>query len=303
MKPGFTLLEFLLATALAGLLSVFLLTSLWSINRYVYLIDETTQMDEKAALINSQIERSISGAFIPVQAIEEKKEPEQQKPVSAEQAQAAASVEKKEETKRPTLKKIFFSENKEKNLSVLTCITNNPLVVYWGEQWGKAVPRIARVVYRLKPEKVHDKRTINSFTLARQESDELDFAAFDKSRSIKSYDLARGIKSFTVEFGLVESEKEKQETKKFDQWNSDATSSEKEEEKKSPLPTFLKITYELWDNQYKRSQSYTYLIYIVGGQPAPAPKSPEKKPEEKKSNLIEMMHKQVFPQQAPPQKN
>lgn len=300
MKSGFTLLEFLLATAVAGLLSVFLLTSIWSVNRSVYLIDQATSMDERAALINSQIERSFSGAFIPVQA-EQDKEPDAEKKESESSKQAASPEEKKDKKNLPSLKKIFIVETQEKKLSLLTCITNNPLVVYWGEQWGKAVPRIARVVYRLKPEKKIDKRSADSYALVRQESEQLELNALDK---VKGYEIAKGIKSFVVECGIVESEGDVITLKTVDRWDSDAAASSDEKEKKSPLPTTLKISYELWDSQYKQARSYTYLIYIVGGQPAPASQKPaEKKPEEKKSNLIEMMHKQVFPQQTPPQKN
>jgi prepilin-type N-terminal cleavage/methylation domain-containing protein len=298
MKPGFTLLEFLLATALAGLLSVFLLSSLWSINRSVYLIDEVTRMDERAALINSQIERSFSGACIPVQAEQDEAEPEknpQDEPLKQLPAQES------KDKKRPPLQKIFVSEHKEKNILLLSCITNNPLVVYWGEQWGKAVPRIARVIYRLKPEKKVSKQMVDSYTLVRQESDHLEFASFDK---IKGYEIAAGIKSFVVEFGLIESEDDTTKIKTVDRWDSDSSAQTDDKEKKSTLPTTLKIRYELWDSQYKRSREYSYLIYILGGQPAPAPQKPAaNKPEEKKSNLIEMMHKQVFPQQAQMQKN
>lgn len=299
MKPGFTLLEFLLATALAGLLSVFLLSSLWSINRSVYLIDEVTHMDERAALINSQIERSFSGAFIPVQAEQESQtEPEKN---TQDETSKQLPVQENKDKKRPPLKKIFVSEHKEKNILLLSCITNNPLVVYWGEQWGKAVPRIARVIYRLKPEKKEGKQTVDSYTLVRQESDQLEFAAFDK---IKGYEIAVGVKSFAVEFGVIESEDDATKIKTVDRWDSDASASTDDKEKKSTLPTTLKIRYELWDSQYKRSREYSYLIYILGGQPAPGPQKPaENKPEEKKSNLIEMMHKQVFPQQAQMQKN
>lgn len=289
MKSGFTLLEFLLATALAAMLSVFLLSSLWSINRYVYLIDDLTGLDEKAALINTQLERSLSGAFIPVQAVDD------QQQEAAPQAEAPnpkapqPNVPEKKEEPKELLKKIFFSENKDKNLSYITCITNNPLEVYWGEQWGRAVPRIARVMYRLEQEKLPNKQKKLSYKLVRKEAYELDAGQFDTSSSIKSYDLVVGIKSCTIVFGYFKesAEEEKKESKPelltADQWDSDAKRSQKETQQ-SPIPQYAKISYELWDSSYKRSRTYTYVIYITGGQPAPAKAQKNKSPQDEKKN-------------------
>ncbi|BDC34077.1 hypothetical protein Noda2021_00350 [Candidatus Dependentiae bacterium Noda2021] len=198
MKSGFTLLEFLLATALAAMLSVFLLSSLWSINRYVYMIDDLTSLDEKAALLNTQLERSLSGAFIPVQAVNEQ-QPQPESP--SEKSTTSPSAPEKKDQPKELLKKIFVSENKDKNLSFMTCITNNPLEVYWGEQWGRAVPRIARVIYRLEQEKLPTKQKNISYRLLLKEAYELDAGKFDSSSSIKSYTLVTGIKSCTIQFG------------------------------------------------------------------------------------------------------
>ncbi|BDC34078.1 hypothetical protein Noda2021_00360 [Candidatus Dependentiae bacterium Noda2021] len=65
-----------------------------------------------------------------------------------------------------------------------------------------------------------------------------------------------------------------------DQWNSDDNKSQSDAQK-SPIPQYAKITYELWDSSYKRSRSYTYVVYILGGQPAPAKAQKKKSPHEK----------------------
>lgn len=69
MKQGFTLIEVLIATAIASLLMVSLFFSFDQINNSVRKASDTVDMFDAAMLVDQIAFNDISGAFIPVQAI------------------------------------------------------------------------------------------------------------------------------------------------------------------------------------------------------------------------------------------
>ena len=60
-KPGFTLIELLIATFIASILGALLFAALFQMNRFVPRIDQYAEIYEKAALVNAQLERDLSG--------------------------------------------------------------------------------------------------------------------------------------------------------------------------------------------------------------------------------------------------
>ncbi len=106
-KPGFTLIELLIATFIASILGVLLFSALYQVNRFVPLVDNTTSIYEKAALINAQLERDLSGATAPNEFYYRQPEP------SAD-AKAKADKEKKR-NKRLRRKKVKRLKKKRKN--------------------------------------------------------------------------------------------------------------------------------------------------------------------------------------------
>ena len=215
--PGFTLIELLIATFIASILGVLLFSALYQVNRFVPVVDNTTATYEKAALLNAQFERDISGVTAPNEFYYRQPEPsadakakadkeKKAKQEAAADAKAKADKEKKEKEaekegeKKPKkpLEKIFYSTNKDGMFNQLSFITNNPLQIYWSAKSGSPKPRIARVLYQLKEEK----GTPKSYSLIRKESANLEFDQIIKEgkEGPQEYVLAEGIKSLTAEY-------------------------------------------------------------------------------------------------------
>jgi prepilin-type N-terminal cleavage/methylation domain-containing protein len=64
-KSGFTLVELLIATLIAGLLGSLLISAVYQVNRAVPIIDTRSDVYEKAAIVNAQLERDLSGVIAP----------------------------------------------------------------------------------------------------------------------------------------------------------------------------------------------------------------------------------------------
>ncbi len=272
MKSGFTLIEVLIATAIASIAGLLLTNAMFQIQRSRTYVDRYTDLYSRAALVHHQLTRDISGAFIPVEAaLETDTKNENQK----------ASAEKKK-----PIEKVFYSINEGSLLSTLSCITNNPVVGYWGKQVGSPQPLVARIVYRLQKDKAHK----GSYILSRQQGNQLAFDEY-KDNKVRSYELINGIKEFSVEYvAMIEKQQQTEKTtetktdqqqivkketktkiererKTFKDWQID--SKKQAEQKKQnkqiiPLiPHWMIIKISLWDNEYKRATPFEFVIPIT----------------------------------------
>ncbi len=291
-KPGFTLVEVLLASAIAAIMTGLLFMVVRQLNSSVPVIDRRADVYEKAAILNAQLERDLSGVTAPHEFYARQKtakdKPEQ--PASAEQKktddQKKSEEEKKaketqetttEQTPKKPLEKIFYSTNKEGMLDQLSFVTTNPLQIYWGEKSGSAKPRIARVMYSLQEEKNPRNNAKKSYRLVRQESPLLDWDQFKADQSIKEYTLADNIKSLMVEYSAVVVPEEKagkptqaegtkvpakKEIEKKKDWTG-KTQEQNEGSKKLPLaPGLAQFEIALWDQKQQRSIPFSFAVSI-----------------------------------------
>ncbi len=271
MKPGFTLLEIILATALAAIISVALIFMLQQMNGTLMRVDRTTDLDMRATILQNQMERDLAGAFAPTD-------------FSATNTSGEA---KKGRPKK--IEKIFWGD---KTLETLTFITNNPLQAYWGERSGKPQPKIVRVVYRLIP----DAKRKDVYTLMRQEGADLDVDSYAGDSSVnKGYAMIEGIRSIDIQYTtLIKREKPKEpqgtatektaekpteepsfakasaggqaqaaeefDRKVVDEWKTNT------EDQKPPwplIPQFVTMQVKVWDDTFKRTTSFTFEFQIV----------------------------------------
>jgi len=304
-KHGFTLLELLIATLLASIVAGILFAALYQVNRFVPLIDSMTGVAERAALLNAQLERDLSGATVPLEfytrqpkkeepkqpgQAEKKEQDEQKQNAQKKEKEAKSASAQQEEPKKP-LEKVFYGVNKDGMLHQLSFITTNPLQVYWSEKSGSARPRMARVLYTLKPEPATKKNAKKSYVLVRQESANLEFDAIASGQSAKEMVVIDSIKSCTVEYTSIlveepqsdEQEEEEKETGKKEQKEQQATGKkrsvkknldwldkkeESEEKQKLPLmPSMVEFTIALWDAKKVRSHTYPIKIKIRAEAP------------------------------------
>lgn len=274
MKKGFVLLELLIALVIASMVGLALFSGYTQTQRSVRVADSVMERSRTLSLIGRQMERDISGAFIPLRArIDE----------------ATEKTEKKEEgDESESLTHVFASTNNGDLLSQITFITNNPLQVYWSDRAGGARPRIARVVYKLEPsaQQLHGTQ---SYTLKRYESSELDYTKFTQKMDteIKGFALADNIKQLSVSFvTLVELEPEegqeqgKPEQKNYTVWDERDTQSLADQGiTRRVVPHVVSVQAAVWDDQRKRSTPLVFVIPIIPDLQTDGEKEPEKKVE------------------------
>jgi prepilin-type N-terminal cleavage/methylation domain-containing protein len=251
-KPGFTIIELLVATLVGSMLTVILSMILYQMNQTQNRVDRLVDVYERAELVYHQLERDLLGAFIPVQA-------EDIKPTGTQAQKKPKKIDK-----------VFYGDNK---LDTLTFITNNPLQAYWGPKSGKAQPKVVRVVYRLVP----DKAKKNSYILQRQESGTLDFGRYNQEseKKIRGYDLIRGVKEIAIEYTAMVAIKEVAEKKpgqeerditfesqKVKEWKPKKESETEAQLFKPLIPQYLNVHMHLWDDSYKRVLPFTFVFLI-----------------------------------------
>ena len=277
-RYGFTLIELLIALAVSVLLGGILFSTLWQISRSTRAGEDRISVYAKAMRVAHQLEKDISGACIPLHVLyeefkkEQKKESEKKQPANQPPAPTAPKTEQPQDKKqqRKPLDKLFYVVSKEKKLELLTCITNNPLTTYWSGQAGKPVPKIARVVYRLKPES--NNAGVASFALYRQESSDLEFGAFgaqEGKKKIREYKMADGIKSIECFFTINPSTDSgsKEEAKKVvSVWDREQKDQQEDASKEKKLPDAVQLLLIFWDANFVRESSFSIAIPIMSDQ-------------------------------------
>lgn len=288
IKPGFSLIEFLIASLISGMLSVILFASLMQVNRSVTRVDEVASMYSGAGIMHNQFEWDISGAFVPYlgqpeKSEEHKEQPAQDKsqPQAKDQQKSEGKKEQKTEEKKKKLAKVFYGVGADKNFE-LTFITSNPMQVYWSANVGRAKPRVTRIRYFAKEDKEHP----GSFMVMRQESDDLDAAVLGKSgeEKVRAYVLAEQIKEIKVEYVLrkekktegekspsgTASEGAKAKAPEFEyvvlkEWNIEKESDDETAKlmKNAVVPHSVRISWSVWNPTHSRSENFSCIISVL----------------------------------------
>lgn len=322
MKPGYVLLEILIALALGTVIIATLFTTFFQINKSVKLADQVVEYDSRAVLVRYQLEHDLSGAFVPYEVLSQQ-ETTTEKRVT-EQVQTGTSTQetvKKESTSKEAVKKeepierAFYAEMQEGNLKLLTFITTNPLPAYDSNK-----SRLARVTYHLVPEQQRQNMP-PSYRLLRDEQPGLK-SVQQKTEAVPGYELVRGIKSLKVEYRVRPDEQEKEQKKseptqqqlpqqqpqtqnkeqaepkkerpayeKFPSWGKDQI-----EKMKQNLPQFVDVEMVLWDRMHKKDRTFVFKIALMVQDPVAAT---EKKTSQKTEQQTEEKKEQGAVEQKP----
>lgn len=222
MKKGFTLIEMVIAVAISGIISTALYMLLHQTQRAVSNIITITTDDAVLITTYQQLLRDITGAFAPseswprrtspqAQALEGKQTQNQKTPpdIKSPQKDTQVKLDEKQKTTEqpPDVTNVFVYTAKSGMFSNLTFISHNPLSVYSDPEQASSTIRAVRIMYSLKPDTFEP----DSFVLMRQESSILDVKKFNDTNKIRAYELARGIKNFTLQFMYEPSSQEEQE--------------------------------------------------------------------------------------------
>lgn len=284
-KAGFTLIELIIGMAISAAVSVVIFVSFNQTQKSSTRIDEIISLDSRVSILQNQLEKDITGVFVPNSMVPKPNEKADQK------AKKESKEKKEEEITKPDaqkIEKIFYSANQGKNLKDLTFITCNPLQIY-----GQSRPRISRVTYLLKEDALRK----GSFALYRQESSQL-----NDTKGGFEYQIADGIKEFKVEYTvLIEKKEEEQkqkdakeqkkssELKTFSDWTFADKASTTQKENKFLIPMFVNVKVVLWIDTTNTAQQFFEFKYFIYAFDSQFPRKPPKKVavEEKMQNLVE----------------
>lgn len=281
--PGFILIELLVSLLIASLLSIGMMNSLTMVFKTNDIMDGLMDTSAGAMRMQQQLERDLSGVIIPLSLIAT--DASGQTPLPGNQpGQTPAVPAPKKELVEQKNQQLFFATQKDKNTDVLTFITTNPLASFWSDTAGQSKSRIARVVYRLEP----DKNNPPLFRLMRQEGMDLDFKQYESGakKQIQALEVARGIKAFSLTF-MVEDEPDKKEKsdsnksvpgvaptpttpsaepkktityKTLDEWRGEEKKDASTGKKEPKIPRFVRLKLTLTDTKKKREENFEYIF-------------------------------------------
>lgn len=255
---GFTLLEVMIATAIASTISVVLFVALRQTMGYQERVDTLVDTYTRATLIQNQLERDFMGFFVPNEAYEL---------VSSKTGTQSGGKEKAEQIDR-----IFYGTKGKEQFGMLSFITTNAMQVYWGKTMGAPKPLVARVVYRLnkikdssvRPEALDGQnKNQDSYVLTRQESRNLDFAPFEgapEKQKVRAYEIVDGVKSMKVTYlARVYTAEEKKGSSASPRTEGGAESVRPERAKEErtdskTLPTWTYKEFSEWDWSPKKAK-------------------------------------------------
>lgn len=230
-RAAFTILELLIAVALASFIMVGMFRLYQGVVRYLEGTRNMMSVNRKVCLLFNQLERDFSTAYIPLLAKKEKTIKEEKKPDGQQQQAPAAQTDeeqKKEEEKAKELRKTFFVATvddradlvridglKVELLKVLSLVCTNPLQVF-----GEKQQRLVRVVYELISDKAKSTRDQVVYKLIRKETFNLSnvYAKIDEygpsaqKKLVRSFVVADNVKGLYIQY--ITQKEVKEEDKK-----------------------------------------------------------------------------------------
>lgn len=293
MKQGFSLIELVIAIAISAILGGMMYTCLTQSQRTVAAVECVTDIIMKTIIIQKQMTRDISGAYIPLSVLEPQKsvepepkqpsaEPNQKKQPSPEPqkpAQKESDTEQKEALKK-ALETTFNGIRENDQCKQLTIVTHNPLEIFWSNKAGRPKCRSEKVVYTVEAEKGTREpayKLIRSTTYTK-----------DNKEVMQKHELATGIKKIDITYTCIvtdegEKKAESPEQKKKPQEKDKASQKEAPAKKivktfsdwsvkemneddirlQKKIPQYVTILIELWSPLYDKFESFTYIIPIM----------------------------------------
>lgn len=259
MKPGFSLIEIIIATAISAILSLILYNAFSQTNRLVQRVRSLMEDTSDTLSSYAQLEKDFSAIFRPIFEEIKKATPPPAQPPAAGQAQTPPPAPKKETPKQKKPDIVPFKTTKEGDkLSAISFVTTNAFSIL-----NEATPRPVRVTYKFKSQEGAQKKL---YTLVREE------APYDQkaessdggktsspAKPAHAYALVRNIKTFSAKFSAYDCQEDSKELVSLSEWGTD------EQKKKCPkhtIPQFVEITWDVVDLMTEREHSYTVAVSI-----------------------------------------
>lgn len=262
MKSGYILLEVIIASAIAAMLSTILLTSMTQLNRSTMAAYSMMSLDTRAMLFFKQLEHDISTAFIPKTKKEQEKKPAPA--VASPTSKQQQTSQQPEKIELEPLTKSCIGKMADGRFQELSFITTQRLPSY-----NMVKSRIARLIYRLEQEPERK----DSWRITRYETVELPFKETPKDGA-QNFVIIDGIKDFKMEFvAYITEQKVEKQSGQTEQKQEQAPkkrvvvhewpSKEIEKQFAGILPDQIVVKMTLWDMSYKRETKILYTIPIM----------------------------------------
>ncbi len=229
MKNGFTVIEVVLAIALASLVSLSLFQLLRTAGRGVKNINKTIDVDAPLSGFYNQVEKDVTGMFAPFSSVQKfaKKdfEAKKEKESPFKKDKKEEKPEAKPELDMEAIENVFELDAQGDRL-YWSFITTGGLQVLDSDGNIAPIPFVRRVAYLLEPDPQNPevKRLMYRFS-----GTNLDSGAMKSSSFSPSYELISGIKQLSIELTLMEvvgkpkegEEKPPVRTVSLKEWNVD----------------------------------------------------------------------------------
>lgn len=271
IQQGFSLLEVLIATAVAAVLSVIVSGALWQAQRVSARAERRMDLQSEMFIASRQLARDISGACVPLQyftRLEQQKKkvtPE----TTAQPSAALASPQQKTARKEiPSLSNIFVIKF-EQQMPTISLITNNPLTVFVSESVGTIKPKLIRVRYTFQPSQERSPQGVPLYKLLREEF------PLDQEQG-RAYVLADRISSVAIAAIVFESESTDSSSSapgiknppttmrqtSSDRWDSNEIAADEKKSNRSLIPDLLIIRMTMMEGSVSRE--FKQVIPIMG---------------------------------------
>ncbi len=289
-RPGFTLIETLLALGLSSFIMFALMQAYQTLVKFIGNAREMSHMNQRIVLLTQLIDRDLSSACMPQlhSLIESNKakglsedQPEEKPPTPEQDKQLPEDEKKKQEEKRrEERKKYFFAEiddadfhkfkgKKVELLKACSFITTNALELY-----GESSQRLVRVRYEL----IRDKKSKGelSYTLVRKQTTDISNVKMKISEvdplanlnnPITLHEVMHGVKGLFIEFSMFK-EPEKKESnldsgKKAEQELIKGFSWGETKKTVGEFPQRAHVYIDLWNDEKTRSDMLELEVFML----------------------------------------
>lgn len=257
MKPGYTLIELVIVVLFLSIIVSTVLGGYFFITRVMVVVDRAVSVDMRLALLRSQLEREVSGIFIPLQAIQG---PIQKVQVDDQKITASAAATK--EQAKPIVSDVVYSKNKGDMLAELSFVTSNPIAAYSGaDNAGGVQARIVRVTYRVVQQDKEQRYSLlrsETTTLSREEIKKL-----LQQKKIREYEFIGNIKHISLEFMVPNVQtQDKQAEKDKPIVSKEWPMEQKKDEQKLLLAQRINVRVVLWDDRQQQEVAATIPLLV-----------------------------------------
>lgn len=257
-RNGFTLLEVLISL---GLSSVVFLGIMYAYNISFTNLDRARTMldfDHRVGLINNQLERDISAAFIPWDLSTTRTASQEKKTAQKTDENYFVITTQDSETTKLRGEKVAM-------LKELSCVTTGPLL-FWKEHHR---PRLVKVTYRLLQDKNKNKQAPVSYSLWREEwplqntHDSAEAQAQEEPKPLRASLVAQRLKGVYCEcFYPVANKEQLAGGLQPPQIQQTVTWGDTQETQNS-VPQYIVVKIECWDDAYKISFFMRFSIPVL----------------------------------------